>query len=505
MNKVTIRLMIITLISKLFGFARDITLSYFYGASAVSDAYLISLTLPETIFGFVAAGISTGYIPLYTQIVHDQDEDAGNIFTNNLMNIVFFFSLIVLLVTYYFTPQLIDILAAGFDGETRTLAVILSRISIFSIYFTAMISLFSGFLQIKGKFEVPALIGFPLNIITVISIVISYYTNVRVLGFGMLLAVISQVLILLPFVFRSGYKYLPYLNIKDPGLLRLITIALPVIFGTSVNQINVIVDKTIASSISVGGISSLNYGYMIVFFVQGLFVLPITQIMYPTISVLIADHQLEKIKKVIAESVVSVFLLVIPATVGLYVLSRPIIELLYGRGNFDEEAIQLTTSALSYYTLGIVGFGLRELYSRAFYALQDSKTPMINATIGVVINIVLNLLISQWLGIGGLALATSISASVTSFLLIISLRKRIGNLGMKTIISKSFIIIISSLVMGIGVHFLYQFMMNRTGNLISLFTSVLIGTIIYLIMLLCLGFEDVSSMIKRFNNGPKKN
>src|SRR5699024_3854161 len=173
-----------------------------------------------------------------------------------------------------------------------------------------------------------------------------------------------------------------------------------------------LVDRTIASRVVEGGITALNYANRLNGFIQGIFVLSISTALYPMISKMAAENNMQGLKKSVAEAISGINLLVIPATVGSMVFAEPVVMLLFGRGAFDSNAISLTTAALFYYSIGMLGFGLREVLSRAFYSLQDTKTPAINAAIAVVINIVLNIVLSKFMGIGGLALATSISAIV---------------------------------------------------------------------------------------------
>jgi putative peptidoglycan lipid II flippase len=190
---------------------------------------------------------------------------------------------------------------------------------------------------------------------------------------------------------------------------EMILIALPVILGTAVNEINVLVDRTLASRITVGGISALNYAKRLNGFVQGLFVVSVTTVLYPMISKMAAEGNMKRLKAYLAEAVSMVNLLVIPATVGAMIFAREIVALLFGRGAFTIEAVAMTSSALFYYSIGMTAFGLKNVLTRGFYSLQDTRTPMINASIAVITNIVLNIILSRFLGIGGLALATSIS------------------------------------------------------------------------------------------------
>ena len=167
----------------------------------------------------------------------------------------------------------------------------------------------------------------------------------------------------------------------------------PVFVGVAVNQVNGLVDKTLASTLVEGSISALNYANKLNEFVMGIFIVSITSVIYPLLSKLSAANNKEEFNNSIVKSINYVILLVIPISIGAMVLSTPIVKLLFERGAFDLRATQMTSSALFCYSIGIIGFGLRDILSRVFYSIQDTKTPMINGAIAMALNIVLNLIL----------------------------------------------------------------------------------------------------------------
>jgi len=495
MKKTALLIMIITIISKVFGFAREITLSYIYGASNISDAYLISITIPSVIFSFIATGLAAGYIPMYSKIIQDDGVKEANRFTNNIVNSLIVICTIIILVGLLFTDSIVKLFASGFEGETLTLTVKFTKISLLAIYFIGVVSVFSGYLQIKGNYIIPALIGLPLNFFEIISFVFSKSTNIIILAIGYVVAVASQVFLMIPFIRRNKFRYKLILDLKDKYIINMAHIALPTILGVSVNQINMLVDRTIASQIAEGGISALNYANRLYGFVQGIFILSIATALYPLISKMAAQKNIDGLKRSLAESISGINLLVVPITIGSMLFATPIISMLFERGAFDSQAVQMTSNALFFYSIGMVGFGLRDILSRAFYSLQDTKTPMINAAIGMILNIVLNIILSKYMGIGGLALATSISAIFTTGLLFAFIRKEIGPFGMKQM-SISFIkILVASLVMGFIAKFSFDYLIEILGQSLSLFVSIGIGAILYFVIIYFMKIEDVEVII----------
>lgn len=496
MKKTALLLIIITLASKVFGFIRELTLSYYYGTSNISDAYLIALTIPTVIFTFIGTAFSTGYIPMYSKVQKEKGESSADLFTNNLINILFVVFTIFIIAGFVFSPQIVRLFASGFEGDTLNLAIKFTQISIFGMYFTGLVQFFSGYLQIKGNYSTPALIGFPLNLIIVISIVMSSNIDLMLLPYGILIATASQFLLLVPSIIKNGYRHKFIIKPNDKYINKLLILSLPIILGAVVNDINVLVDRTLASQIAVGGISALNYANKLNTMVQSIFVLSISTAIYPTLSKMAADNRITEFKKSMAEAINAVSLLVVPATVGMMVLAQPIISLLFGRGAFDQSAIDMTSKALFFYSLGMIGFGIRQILIRGFYSLQDTKTPVINSSIGMILNIILNILLSKFMGISGLALATSISAIFTSFLLIISFRKKTGPLGMKKLLISFIKIICASIIMGVSSYLIFNTFANQFGQTGALAIAIIIGALIYFIMIYYLKIEEIQFLCK---------
>ncbi|SJZ88096.1 murein biosynthesis integral membrane protein MurJ [Garciella nitratireducens] len=504
MKKTAILLMIITILSKILGFVREITLSYFYGASYISDAYLIALTIPGSIFAFISTGISTGYIPMYSNILKNKGIKEAEKFTNNIINLLFIVSTIIILIVVIFTQPIVKIFASGFTGKTLDLAIRFTRVSIFSIYFIGLMYIFNSYLQLKNNFIAPAFNGFPFNMITIIIIALSAKINVAILSVGSVLAYAFQFLYLLPFIRAKKYRYQLIFDIRDEHLKKLLFLALPVIIGVSVNQINVIIDRTIASQIAIGGISALNYAQRLNGFIQGIFVVSIATVMYPAISKMAADHNIEGLKKSIIDGIASISLMVIPATFGAMIFAQPIVKLLFGRGAFNKEALSMTSIALFFYSIGMIGFGFREILSRAFYSMQDTKTPMMNAALSMVLNIILNLILSKILGIGGLALSTSISAIFSTILLFINLRKKVGPLGIKRFSITFIKIFISSLFMGIIAKSSYNRLLMMLEDNLSILISIGIGALVYAVIIYFMKIPEVDKMIQIIKGKFKK-
>jgi len=489
-------IMLITVVAKFFGFFRDIVLTYYYGASSITDAYLISQTIPTTIFSLIGAGLMTSFIPIYNKVRKERGEEASLSFTTNLINILFFISTVFVILVLLFTEPLVKMFASGFSGEVLLLAVQYTRISVFGLYFTGIIYILSSYLQIHNNFVIPAMLAIPANIVVVISIYMANRLTDDLLAYGILASIIVQFLFLIPSAMKIHFRFRLHIRFSDPYLREIVILAIPVILGVSVNQLNILVDKNLASTIAVGGISVINYADKLITVVQGIFVVPIVTVIYPKFSALAVDLNHKGLKKILQESMTIVSLLVIPLTVGTMVLAKPIIDLIYLRGSFTEEAAVLTSEALFFYSIGLLFYAFRDIFSKIYYSFGDTKTPMINTTIGVAINIALNFILSSFMGISGLALATSISAVVTSMLMWGKLKKKVDQEGEEmTLLPKLLKVTMASLIMGVGVLMIHTQLSGIMGGTASLFLSVSAGVLLYSGLIFFMRIEELDVLL----------
>ncbi|TVT27275.1 murein biosynthesis integral membrane protein MurJ [Salinicoccus cyprini] len=496
MKKAVILLMILTIVSKISGFFRDLTLAYFYGASEISDVFLLANSIPTIVFGVIAAGISTGYIPLYSRVENELGLQAGINYTNNLINVLLVGTTAIVILALIFTEYLVKVFAIGFEGETLALAVLFTRFSIFGIYFTIIIRILSAYLNYNKIFAVPSLIGIPMNFVLIAAIIISSRTDwILVLAIANVTALFVQFLIIIFFSHRHAFRFKPIFKPKDRHIKEMAALAFPVILGTSVSQLNRLVDRSLASWITVGGISSINYANTMNTAFIGIFVASFVTVFYPDISRKGAKGDMEGLKHTMNQTVLGVLILIIPATVSAMVLAEPIVRLLFDRGAFDETAVALTTSAFFFYAIGLAGTGVNLVLTRVFYALQDTKTPMINSAIAMGINLVLNFLLAPILGIGGLALATSISSLITVVLLTYQLRKKLGRLNLRTLIP-SVIKMTGAAVIAAGAAFLlFDALEAAAGLYISMIAAISITVAIYFTGIILLKVEGVQAFI----------
>lgn len=500
MTKATISLMIATILAKVLGFVREMVLAGAYGASMYSDSYIIAMNIPLVIFAVIGTTLGTVLIPMYFEINNSSGEDSALEYINNMFNIVIILCIAFGILGILFTEHIVKIFAIGFKGDTLKVAIDFTRITIASIVFTGLSYVMTAYLQIKNNFTIPGLISIPKNIIIITSIILSIKYSPYIMIWGAFLGIISEFLFQVPFAIKKGYKYKLYINLKDKYIKKTGLLIAPVLIGVAVNQINTMVDRTLASTLVEGSISALNYANKLNGFVMALITTSIASVVYPSLSMLFSQNNKKKFTISITKIINIVILLVIPISAGAISLSQPIVKILFQRGAFTHEDSMMTSVALIMYSIGMIAFGLREILGKVFYSLKDTKTPMINGGIAMIMNVVLNIILVKYFKVAGLALATSISAIICIILLFISLKKKIGYFGQDIILKTSFKSLIASSIMGVMVSLSYNKLSSildfgSIGEIISLFIAIIIGCLIYGILIILLRVDEIDNII----------
>ena len=492
--KAAIGLMAATLVAKILGFGREITLASSYGASSISDAFLVAMNIPAVIFTAIGTSLGTAFIPLFCEVRSKDGDDAAVKYTNNIFNAVVIICVVIAIIGAIFAPEVVKLFALGFKGETMEKAVYFTRIMLLGIPFLGISYIMMAFLQVKENF-----------------IILSVKTTPYILPYGALIGLLGQFLFQLPFAMKRGYRYIPYINFKDEYLKKMLWLVGPVLIGVAVTQINTIVDRTIASTLVEGSISALSYANKLNQFVMGMFIVSISSVVYPMLSKLSTENNKVEFNKSIVTATSTVILLVIPISVGAIILSKSIVKVLFQRGAFDDRAAYMTSVALVFYSIGMIGFGLRDILGKVFYSLQDTKTPMINGAIAMGLNIILNISFVKFtnMQLAGLALATSISALVTVALLFINLRLKIGPFGGRHVLSVFLKAVISALLMALVTYFSYKNIANIFGvgmvkEIITLGLSILAGALTYGICVIIFKVDEVNLIINTLRKKLKK-
>ncbi len=495
---------IFTLLSKALGFVREVMIANRFGSGMETDTYFVAMTATVIIMSTLGAALNTTLIPIFSEIGERYGRKGKLRYLNNIFNIVLIITIIIVVFGYIFSPLVIKVLAKGFQGEQFDLAVTLNRIGLPIAILLGFSYVFSGLLHSSQIFGPPAISGLPYNFVFLIYLFFfAKESNIITLMVVSVIAALAQFLILVPAVNHMGYRYKPEINLRDKYLNKAIVLVFPVLIGSAVQQINVIIDKTLASDLIEGSISALSYASKINEMVIAVFIMAITTVIFPMLSQAFSQNNNEKVKEILGQGINIILIITVPATIGLFILAQPMVYLFFQRNAFDELATYMTSQALIYYSVGLVGSSLRLMLNKVYYSLQDTKTPMVNGMIAVVINLVLNLILIKPMAHMGLALATSISATVTTIMLFLSLRKKIGSIGMTKYLICFIKTLAASLIMGLVVYLIYYKLgaiiaTTKLIQMILILVSVVVGAIVYFVLCMVFRVKELNMIIRRF-------
>lgn len=506
MTNVAIELMIITIISKLTGLAREVIFSSFYGTSMAKDIYVISSTIIALSFSFLFMSIQSTFIPIYHNEIEKGGRKHADIFTSNLTNTLVIVATIVVILFEIFMEPILRIVAHGFTGEKFEIAVTFCRISIFAIYFSAINGPMIAYLQIYDDFITPATTGMIMNVVLIFFIVLSSKMNsIWILAIGVLVSTGLQYMFFPRALKRVGYHYRPFLNLKDPGLRESLSIALPAMISIVVNDISIVVDKAVATTVATaGGVSALDYAVKLYDLIQGIVIVSIVTAAFPKMTALSRDNQMGEVKKLAARSITAGLLLIIPSVFGMMAFANPVVRAFYERGAFDAQSTAMTSGILFYYAPALIFIIFYQINTRIYYTMNDTKTPLFIATIQVVLNIFLNLLLSRYFGLNGLAAATTITIALGAVLITFSLRRRIGFLHYKQLFKSVGKIIVASLIMIFLAIKVYG-LMPGLSEIPRMIIVIVLAALVYFPLVMLFKVPELSLVVQSFKRRFGKN
>jgi putative peptidoglycan lipid II flippase len=419
-----------TLLSRILGLVRDIVFARFFGASLVMDAFLVANRIPNMLRRFFAEGaFSQGFVPVMARYREQHDHDEAREFVDAVAGT---FGLILFLVTLagvVAAPLLVAIVAPGFIGEDGRfdLATLMLRFTFPYLFFVSLTAFAGGILNTYGRFAVPAFTPVILNVVLIgcaIWLAPLLEEPGMALAYAVFIAGVCQLLFQVPFLLRIRALPRPKWAAGHEGVKRVMTLMLPAIFGSSVAQVNVLIGGIIASMLGVGKISLLYYSDRLMEFPLGLFGIALATVTLPYLSRQWSNQAYEDFSATLDWSMKLVLLIATPAAVGLIVLAEPLVATIFYGGVFDANDVRMTALALQAFAVGLVGFSYVKILAPAFFAREDTKTPVKIGLIALAVNFLLSVSLAWYLtAIGyagshaGLALAISVAAIVNAVLL----------------------------------------------------------------------------------------
>lgn len=501
--KATFIVMVMTILSRAIGFIRDILAAGYFGATGVFDIYVAAVAIPESVFMIVGLAISTTFIPMLSEIKHKHGKEEMFKFSNNVISLLSIISIIILILGLVFTEDIVKRFVLGFDSEQIKMTVFLTRITLINIFFLCVNACFSSILQVCEDFIVPSLLGLFFNLPIIVYLI--FFKDVSIVGLTIanVIGNICRVAIQIPSLYGQGYRINLFIDLKDEKLKKMLLLILPVIVGAGANSINMLVDKSVASTLVSGSMAALDFAQKIVIFVNTAITTSIVSVIYPVMANRLNAGDKEGFIEYLSKSIVIICLFLVPITMGSMLLSKEVVQAFYQRGVFDVTAVTLTSLAFFGYAIQLPFAGVRDVLNSSLFSMKKTKITTINGIIGVVVNIVLSITLSRYIGVLGIAIATTTSSAVTAILLFNSTRKLIGNFNPKPMIIKILKIIISSIIMIVVVYFVNK--LNPISNKYAILViDAIIGAIVFSIVCIMVKIEEFNEAILMITNKIKK-
>ncbi len=451
-----------TLISRILGYAKDMILAFYFGATGVSDAFFAAFRITNFLRELFAEGsMSSAFIPVLTEYRHKEGEEEAK----RLVKITFSFILVAAgttcLLGIIFAPAIVSVITHGFTDQPEkfSLTVLLTRVMFPFLLFISIAALVMGALNTKRVFFVPALAPAMLNV-TIITTIVLLVTRlekpITAVALGVVIGGFVQLAFQLPSFYSKGYRLGFSAYFRHPALKKMAVLLIPATLALAVSQVYIMVSLLLASYLPEGSVTYLYYSMRLIQFPIGIFIVAMGQAALPSLSEHAVRGDFEKLREDFSFSLRMLFFISVPAMVGLIALREPIVNLLFQRGTFDYTATRATAEALLFYSLAIWAVGGVKVVTVTFYSLQDTKTPVKIAAIGFFVNLILSLILMGPLKHSGLALAFSLALSLNSILLFYFLRRKLKHIEARRIL-KSFIkTLISAVIMGITGWFLLR-------------------------------------------------
>jgi len=527
------------LISRILGLIRDRLLAGHFGAGSELDIYFAAFRIPDFVYGLlIAGGITAAFLPVFAEYFEGgKEKEPGSEWskkaldlTNNVLNCFLLLLILVCSILAIFTPFIVKFIIPGFSPENRALTINLTRIMFLSPIFFGLSSIFSGILHYFNRFLSYSLapILYNLGIIFGILFLVPIF-GIFGLIYGVIIGALFHLLIQIPAAKVSGYHYKPIFNLKSPGLRKIFRLMIPRTLGTAAYQINLIVVTAIASTLIAGSITVFNFSNNLHYFPIGLIGISFAISSFPAFSRTLANGQKKEFLESFSSSFRQILFLVVPISLLVFLLRAQIVRLILGTGQFGWLETRLTAACLGLFCFGILAESVIPILSKAFFALQDTKTPVLIGIFSMLLNVAfcflfvfllkfpnpfsnfsvafLKLQGIKNIEVIGLPLALSLAALFQAVLLLIFLYRKIGELRIKEIASS----LIKILIAGFSMFFVTYFVRQISANFVNMSTffgvflqTVLAGAVgifIYFSITFFLKSPELKTIKSAFYNG----
>ena len=528
----TLLVVIAILLSKISGLARDQIMAGYFGISFETDAYVWANYIPNLFRILIAESlIVAAFIPIYSRYIKKRRLDDSRIFVNTMANIMIIGFSVVAAIIFVLSPQ-IGALLSGISGNQMDIAkfVVMNRIMIFSLLTLGLSGLVTGILNSHNLFTLPSLAPFVMNIVTIIFVTaLSSRLGIYAMAVGVMAGSLMHLLVQVPQLRMAGPEFRAAnfgrkplrdnimqrlkerftLDLKHKGVREISALMFPILLSLGAVNLNNGVDYFFALNLGSGNTTALGLSWRVANLPLGVFSVAVITVLYPLMSRQAAGDDIKGIKESFSLGIRSIGYMMLPATMGLAILSYPIIKVLFEHGNFSADDTAKLSYILIFHSLGLVFFGLLMILNRVFYAFKNVKTPLKVASISIIVNFALDWVLIKFMDVSGLALSTTLVALVNVVVLLIILRKKVGNLGATRIISSYWKILVSTGIAGAAVYFMWKYLSvyayrNLYWLIFGLFIVIVLGAGTYVAFTIIFKMDEIRFVLNMFK-GMRRN
>lgn len=496
--------MLAFILSQLMGLVRSILVARAFGAHAELDAFLASNRVAETLFNLVAGGaLGSAFIPTFTTLLVRGDRPDAWRLASSIANLILFVLTLLAGLAILFAPQIVRYaLAPGFASNPtqETLTIHLLRIQAASAILFGLGGLVVGILNSHQVFLIPALTPamYQLGLIFG-TVVLAPRWGIYGLAWGVLLGAAAYLFLQVPSLIRQGVRYFPTLGLGDVAVREVFRLMGPRLLGVAVVQLNFWVNTWLASHMEEGSVTGVSYGFALMLMAQAAIAQSIATAAMPTFAEQYALGNMEAIRSALVNTLRGILFLSLPASLGLILLREPVVAFVYQRGEFDLHSTALVAWALLWYAAGLVGHSLLEILARTFYALHDTRTPVLVGVVAMSLNVLFSFAFSAlfrrlgWMPHGGLALANSLATALEAMTLLILMRRRLKGIEGKKLLGGLGSASLATAAMSMALWGWMHFAPSRPLAL-AVLGGVCWGATIYVLCLTLLGVSELRTL-----------
>ena len=488
--------MLATLASMLLGFGREVVNAKYFGESWEYDTFLVAAIIPTLVFGVFNGALVSALVPVFSGYFAEDNAEEAWRFSSTVINALLIILSLCALAGWLAAPAIVSLF--HFPPPQAGVAVRMTRMLMPTIIATSIAGVMQALLNAQQRFKAASLQGVALNVATILGVLLLYRAyGIYALVFGTAVGLVAQLLVQLPnYLRRCKYRLVLF---RHPGLGVLFVVLGPIIVGSAVGQVNLLFDKYFASLLEPGNIATMQYATKLVGFPQQLFAAAIATVIFPMLSAQYASNDSSSLRDTASLALRMTALITIPAAAGLIALAQPIISVLFERGLFTTGDVVRTAGAMQFYAVGLLGIAASIVLTKCFFAMRDSRTPVLIAAGVMVLNIVCSALSVRPFGVNGLAASNSLSSIVEAGLLYFLLQQRTGAFGGQLLGSSMLRITLASVVMGAGARLIAFVLWHDAGgwwqHLATVAASILSGAVIFIALGTKLRVRELANLL----------